>query len=254
MEKLSARLTERYGKCFSSPVLWNFRQFYLVYADHAKILFLAGREFISVSTFSPMCVESASTVIPCPMGTELPAGFSPQLSWSHYRALMRVNNKRPVIFTRGKRLPAVGTNARWSGRFITFTTSAFLIAANRRRCWRKAAFFQVGKCIRRTEKSLCPGVSGLTRDCGFSLEFMGNYRTRDRTMQQNRDSVKVAIRHNLSRATYYSVCSLDGIPNLLQIRLLPGQKKICIFSSNPIFEYYVHNSYVTRHFIKMPAF
>ncbi len=73
-------------------------------------------------------------------------------------------------------------------------------------------------------------------------------------MQQNRDSVKVAIRHNLSRATYYSVCSLDGIPNLLQIRLLPGQKKICIFSSNPIFEYYVHNSYVTRHFIKMPAF
>ena len=26
------------------------------------------------------------------MGTELPAGFSPQLSWSHYRALMRVDN------------------------------------------------------------------------------------------------------------------------------------------------------------------
>ncbi len=73
-------------------------------------------------------------------------------------------------------------------------------------------------------------------------------------MQQNRDSVKVAIRHNLSRATYYSVCSLDGIPNLLQIRLLPGQKKICIFSSNPIFEYYVHSSYASRYFIKMTAF
>lgn len=73
-------------------------------------------------------------------------------------------------------------------------------------------------------------------------------------MQQNRDSVKVAIRHNRSRAPYYSVCSLDGIPNLLQIRLLPGQKKKCIFSSDPCFEYYIHNSYVTRHFIKMTTF
>lgn len=105
VEKLSARLTERYGKGFSSPVLWNFRQFYLVYADRAKILsplgressgsrkfFPSGREFISRSLPSPAGAESASAGIPCPMGTELPAGFSPQLSWSHYRALMRVDN------------------------------------------------------------------------------------------------------------------------------------------------------------------
>lgn len=73
-------------------------------------------------------------------------------------------------------------------------------------------------------------------------------------MQQNRDSVKVAIRHNRLRALYYSVCSLGGIPNLLQIRLLPGQNKKCILSFDPCFEYYIHNSYVTRHFIKMTAF
>jgi len=103
VEKLSARLTERYVKGFSSPVLWNFRQFYLVYADRAKILsplgressgsrklFPAGREFISRPLPSPAGAESASAGIPCPTGTELPAGFSPQLSWSHYRALMRV--------------------------------------------------------------------------------------------------------------------------------------------------------------------
>jgi len=44
VEELSSRLTERYERGFSTPVLWSFRQFYLTYADRAKILFPAGRE------------------------------------------------------------------------------------------------------------------------------------------------------------------------------------------------------------------
>ena len=42
VEGLSARLTERYGKGFSSPVLWSFRQFYQVYSNRGVILFPVG--------------------------------------------------------------------------------------------------------------------------------------------------------------------------------------------------------------------
>jgi hypothetical protein len=57
IEDLSARLTERYGKGFSSPVLWSFRQFYLVYSDRDAILFLPGIESSSPGT-SPQQEEN----------------------------------------------------------------------------------------------------------------------------------------------------------------------------------------------------
>jgi len=66
IEDLSSRLTERYGKGFSEQSLQNFRRFYLAYSDRVAI--------------------------PSPAGRESLQGFSPQLSWSHYRALMRVDN------------------------------------------------------------------------------------------------------------------------------------------------------------------
>lgn len=115
IEELSARLTERYGKGFSSQVLWSFRQFYLVYSDRNTILFPPGREStlagilspsgrelddtrkmstlgIELQKNSPAGAESSASAISYPAGTELPHGFSPHLSWSHYRALMRVEN------------------------------------------------------------------------------------------------------------------------------------------------------------------
>lgn len=170
VERLSVRLTERYGKGFSKPVLWSFRQFYLTYSDRAEILFPAGRELAGVKKLFPPGRESAvpekrspsgtesefkkvsplgtdlgcdgiryspgddlsveenphpkggesttakkprpagvdyaaNNEIPSPSGRELaPAekqypsgtkfggGFLPELSWSHYRALMRVED------------------------------------------------------------------------------------------------------------------------------------------------------------------
>jgi predicted nuclease of restriction endonuclease-like (RecB) superfamily len=71
VESLSARLTDKYGRGFSSPTLWNFRLFYQVYASRHVILSPAGREL---------------------------QGFSPQLSWSHYRALMRVQDDAARAF------------------------------------------------------------------------------------------------------------------------------------------------------------
>ncbi|MDE2414299.1 MAG: DUF1016 family protein [Comamonadaceae bacterium] len=105
MEELSASLAERYGKGFSVTNLWYFRQFYLAFqnrgtiphppggeSDGAAISSRVGRESVTVAIRHPAGDELGALAISSPAGTTLPAGFSPQLSWSHYRALMRVEN------------------------------------------------------------------------------------------------------------------------------------------------------------------
>lgn len=79
VEDLSNRLTERYGKGFSSQTLWKYRLFYQAYSNRNPIL-------------SPLGIELASPQQSSPAGSQLPQAFSPQLSWSHYRALMRVDS------------------------------------------------------------------------------------------------------------------------------------------------------------------
>ena len=75
LSEVSTQLTQRYGKGFSLANLQNFRKFYLAYSARAvpaaPIQYPAGRELA---------------------GSESVQGFSPQLTWSHYRALMRVDN------------------------------------------------------------------------------------------------------------------------------------------------------------------
>ena len=92
IEDLSARLNERYGRGYSVTNLWYFRQFYLAYADRSQIPHPSGGEFADTGKLSPTGRELAPSQIPHPSGTELQTFFSPQLSWSHYRALMRVEN------------------------------------------------------------------------------------------------------------------------------------------------------------------
>jgi predicted nuclease of restriction endonuclease-like (RecB) superfamily len=111
VEELSSRLTERYGKGFSAQTLWKFRLFYRVYSDRIQILSPSGRESGDTGKMSPSGIEF-SKISPAdagsichptsgdltqlmknhPAGSESPQGFSPQLTWSHYRALMRVEN------------------------------------------------------------------------------------------------------------------------------------------------------------------
>lgn len=83
---LSKQLTQRYGDGYSVTTLQYFRKFYQAYSSR-------------VSIPRPMGAESATAINPVeisrPVGAELTAiheSFSPQLSWSHYRALMRVVN------------------------------------------------------------------------------------------------------------------------------------------------------------------
>jgi predicted nuclease of restriction endonuclease-like (RecB) superfamily len=115
---LSKQLIEKYGKGFSITSLKYFRTFYQVYADRfSKIDRPSGDQsqsngkgrqwgaLLESPKSDPKGSKSVVDTICFPVGSvqensgkrhytggELAQGFSPQLSWSHYRALMRVEN------------------------------------------------------------------------------------------------------------------------------------------------------------------
>jgi len=115
LANLSLLLTERYGNGFSVPNLQNFRKFYLAFSGRIRmeenIQYPWGTKFEGKQIQYPMGIESAKTRIlhpsggelarrekSSPPGSETPQGFSSQLSWSHYRALMRVENEEARLF------------------------------------------------------------------------------------------------------------------------------------------------------------
>lgn len=87
LEELSLRLNGRYGKGFSVANLKNFRQFYQTYWERL-IRYLSGSELNDMVKRYPAGGESQK---PHPTGAEFKSSFNPNLSWSHYRALMRVS-------------------------------------------------------------------------------------------------------------------------------------------------------------------
>ncbi|MEI6148753.1 MAG: PDDEXK nuclease domain-containing protein, partial [bacterium] len=96
LSDLSTRLTQRYGNGYSVPNLQNFRKFYLAYNARAPlesdIQYPAGIKSMEGRIQYPMGTKSSGSQNPHPLVAELPQGFSPQLSWSHYRALMRIES------------------------------------------------------------------------------------------------------------------------------------------------------------------
>ena len=88
LEQLSENLRERYGKGYSVTNLKYFRSFYLAYPERlSQIGHPVGDEFKSASEGRPL-------------GDFLKTGqgFHPDLSWSHYRALMRIENPKARQF------------------------------------------------------------------------------------------------------------------------------------------------------------
>lgn len=98
VEKLSVQLTERYGKGFSATNLWDFRLFYQAYADRLEIPHPVGGEFVSTEKIRPADGELVPAENRSPLSSEAAPGFSPLLSWSHYRALMRVQDEKTRAF------------------------------------------------------------------------------------------------------------------------------------------------------------
>lgn len=84
LQQLSQRLAEQYGKGFSVTTLRYFRTFYLAYADR------------DIEIQHPTGAESKTpaqgTRKQRPLGAKSDKAFNPQLAWSHYRVLMRVDN------------------------------------------------------------------------------------------------------------------------------------------------------------------
>ncbi len=100
IERLAQQLTDRYGKGFSATNLGYFRQFYLAYRD--RIPHPLGGE--SQPKPDPGAISH-------PAGGELLPTFHPNLSWSHYRALMRVTDADARHF-----YEAEAVRANWSRR------------------------------------------------------------------------------------------------------------------------------------------
>jgi predicted nuclease of restriction endonuclease-like (RecB) superfamily len=91
VEDLSARLTERFGKGFSTRNVKLFKQFYLTWHKTSPI----GHPLVAQSSVpeigQPPVAQSRPLEKLQPPSLERPPAISPQLTWSHYIALMRVN-------------------------------------------------------------------------------------------------------------------------------------------------------------------
>jgi predicted nuclease of restriction endonuclease-like (RecB) superfamily len=117
LQQLSEQLTSRYGNGFSVPNLQNFRKFYQVYANRISISYPSGTEFNSQNSYPSGTElevdqkihrgggELVANQKGHPSGGELvPVDIKPttssssQLSWSHYRALMRVTDEKARLF------------------------------------------------------------------------------------------------------------------------------------------------------------
>lgn len=98
IDDLSLRLTERYGRGFSTTNLRYFRTFHQVYAERtAEIRHIACGESGAAEirhTEGGVLKDLALAA----QGQDSGRGFSPALGWSHYRALMAVDHRAERLF------------------------------------------------------------------------------------------------------------------------------------------------------------
>ncbi len=93
IDELSVRLTARYGRGFSTTNLRYFRNFYQVYSGRTpEIRHIACGESggRSIRHTASGVLQDLSLALEV---QDAERGFSPALGWSHYRALMAVENR-----------------------------------------------------------------------------------------------------------------------------------------------------------------
>jgi len=98
IEQLSAKLNHKYSRGFSTTNLRYFRTFYTVYSNRIpEIRHIACGEFKSSGKrHTQSGVLDAMALAVEQAGIE--RGFSPNLGWSHYRALMNVEHQNERLF------------------------------------------------------------------------------------------------------------------------------------------------------------
>lgn len=91
IENLSKQLTQRYGNGYSTTSLKYFRTFYLAYPNRIVVIGRpVGDQLPPLLKGRPPGAELTVSENEHSVDSLTILGFSPQLSWSHYRALMRV--------------------------------------------------------------------------------------------------------------------------------------------------------------------
>jgi predicted nuclease of restriction endonuclease-like (RecB) superfamily len=98
IKDLSAKLNAKYRKGFSTTNLWYFRQFYLVYSNREpRIRHKVCGELNSGEKLHKPCgvLNELSLSVE---KNEAIQGFSPGLSWSHYRTLSKVEHVNERLF------------------------------------------------------------------------------------------------------------------------------------------------------------
>ena len=118
LRNLSEGLTARYGKGFSNSNLKYFRQFYRVYADRVPAIgHLSSGQFDTIGfgvseighkPCGQLVVKSGLDTTTSGEGilgdlsfaadSQKSLGFSASVSWSHYRALLKVENRNERLF------------------------------------------------------------------------------------------------------------------------------------------------------------
>ena len=88
LEDLSKQLTPRFGQGFSVTNLRHMRLFYQAYSDRSPIHHLPSDELVAASVGDVM--KDLQTALEKQDSTK---GFSPNLSWTHYRTLIKVENE-----------------------------------------------------------------------------------------------------------------------------------------------------------------
>jgi predicted nuclease of restriction endonuclease-like (RecB) superfamily len=98
LAELSNKLTKRYGEGFSVTNLRYFRLFFQTYNDrNPEIRHTAGDESEVMEKHHTLCDVLEDMSLAIEKTCEI-VGFSPSLSWSHYRTLTRVEHKNERLF------------------------------------------------------------------------------------------------------------------------------------------------------------
>ncbi len=119
LKRIATKLAARFGKGFSYPNVKRMRQFYLVFPQGSALPERAptGKKGSTVSSLSKALGEP---VLPVTLAREVRA-FPPELSWSHYCLLMRVEQE---VARRFYEIEAIKEN--WSVRELERQIAALL--------------------------------------------------------------------------------------------------------------------------------
>lgn len=151
IETLSKELSSRYGSGFSTTSLKYFRTFYLVYQNRlVEIGHPAGDQSIDLPKSRPMGDECVLV------------GFSPQLTWSHYRVLMRVDKPEARDFYEREAIECCWAKRTLERQIYSHFYERMLVSQNPR------------KMLGAARREIAPNPEGIdTLKNPYVLEFLG---------------------------------------------------------------------------------